>query len=108
MYVCVAYIVVHVHRSTRDALVEVSEHVQRTRICYQIVNVLGCLACTWIGFRSVDWKVEFIVTIFLFQFELGLLVVFLSLFQFPVAVVWRSVSSVTKDIMCCVRVCVRI
>lgn len=43
---------------------------------------------------------------FLFQFELGLLVVFLSLFQYPLAAVWRSASSVTKDIsrLCtCVR-----
>lgn len=64
MYVCVVYFVVHVHRLTRDALVEVSEYVQRTRTCYEIVNVLGCLGCTWLGFRSVEWKVEFIVTIF--------------------------------------------
>ena len=35
---------------------------------------------------------------FFFQFEVGLLVVFLPLLQFPVAAVWRSVSSVTKDI----------
>jgi hypothetical protein len=35
---------------------------------------------------------------FFFPGRVGLLVVFLPLFQFPVAAVWRSVSSVTKDI----------